>query len=706
MEYHASKIRNVVLLGHTGVGKTQLAETMLFESGATQRMGSILEGNTVSDYEPMEIEKQKSLFSTVMSLDWRGYRINLIDTPGTPDFFGEVVGAVKVAATGIFVINAEYGVEVGTEKLWRYANNFATPSIFVVNKVDLVNSSFDESVAQIKEMAGREAAVVQYPLDEGEGFHRIVDVLKMTVYNFSEKGGKPKKEPIPESEKEKADALHNELIEAIAENDEGLMDLYFEKGELDEDEMKEGLRKSMVNHQIFPIFCVSAINNMGSGRLMGFIDNVAPSPVDRKGVELESGERLTIDEKGDFVGFLFKNHAEAHLGDLTYLKVYAGSIKTGDDIVDYASGQTSRVGTLYKTIGKKRIEVPELFAGDIGATVKLKDIHVSDTIGKKKGESIIKRMEFPQPINRVALETTNKGDEEKLALSLHQLEKEDPSIIIEHNQELRQLILFTQGEEHLLRLLTDLEQRFKVSCKVIDAKIPFRETIQGSAHAKYRHKKQTGGAGQFADITMYIEPWYEGMPDPPSEFNVRNVEEIDLKWGGKLVFCNCIVGGVIDNRFMPSILKGIMEKMEFGPLTGSYARDIRVCIYDGAMHSVDSNDAAFKSASINAFKAAFLDSKPKLLEPVYELEITLPAEYTGSVVSDLSTKRAQIQGMDSEGNMQLIKANAPLVEIQRYSRQLQSLTQGRAALAMSYHSYEPVPRSVEERFLQPDEVES
>lgn len=704
MEYHASKIRNLVLLGHTGVGKTTLAETMLFESGTISKMGTVTGGNTVSDFHPMEIEKQKSLYSSVMALDWRGYRINLIDSPGTPDFFGEVVGSLKVAATGVFVINAEFGVEVGTERLWNYVDGYSTPSIFVVNKVDMANSDFDQAVQQIKEMAGREAVVVQYPLDEGEGFHRIVDVLKMTVYNFSEQGGKPKKEPIPESEKEKAEQLHNELIEAIAENDEGLMDLYFEKGELDEDEMRQGLQKSMVSHQIFPIFCLSAERNMGSGRLMGFIDNVAPSPKERAAAKIKGGGELKVDENGPFVGYLFKNHSEAHLGDLTYLKVYSGSLKPGDDIVDMSSGQQSRVSVLYKTIGKQRVEVDALYAGDIGATVKLKDIHVTDTIGSKKSETVLERTEYPQPVNRVALELEAKGEEEKLGMALHQLEKEDPSLYVEHSQELRQLILYTQGEEHLQRVMKDLETRFKVDCKVVEAKIPYRETIREQARASYRHKKQSGGAGQFADISLMIEPYYEGMPEPPSEFNVRGVEEIDLKWGGKLVFCNCIVGGVIDTRFMPSILKGIMEKMENGPITGNYARDIRVCIFDGSMHSVDSNDAAFKMAASHAFSQAFLDANPLLLEPMYEISISLPGDYTGSVVSDLSTRRAQIQGMDAEGNMQVIKALAPLAEIQRYSRHLQSITQGRAVYQMRYASYENVPKNIEQSLLHLEEA--
>lgn len=704
MEYHASKIRNVVLLGHTSAGKTMLAENMLFESGSIRKIGSVQDGTTVSDYEPLEIEKQKSLFSSVMALDWRGYRINLIDTPGTPDFFGEVAGSLKVADTGIFVVNAEMGIEVGTERLWNYVDQFSTPSLFVVNKVDLPNANFDNAVEEIKEMAGREAVVVQYPLEEGEGFHKIVDVLKMTVYNFSDAGGKPEKEPIPASEKEKADKLHNELIEAIAENDENLMDLYFEKGELDEDEMRQGLRLSMVSHKIFPIFCTSAARNMGSGRLMGFIDNVAPSPKDHSGVRLESGDKLKVTEDGPFVGYLFKNHAEAHLGDLTYLKVYSGVIKSGDDIVDMQNDQQSRVSTLYKTVGKKRVEVDALYAGDIGATVKLKDIHVTDTIGEKKSTQIIKKTVYPQPVNRVALEMPVKGEEEKLSIALHQLEKEDPSIRVVHSQELRQLLLYTQGEEHLNRILNDLESRFKVNCEVIEAKIPFRETIQVPARASYRHKKQSGGAGQFADISLMIEPWFEGMPDPPSEFNVRGVEEIDLKWGGKLVFCNCIVGGVIDTRFMPSILKGIMDKMENGPLTGSYARDIRVCVFDGSMHSVDSNDAAFKMAASHAFKEAFLAAKPQLLEPMYEIKVTLPGEYTGSVVSDLSTHRAQIQGMDSAGSMQIIKAIAPLTEIQRYARQLQSITQGRAIYEMQYHGYEIAPKNVADRYMQLEEV--
>jgi elongation factor G len=697
--YDPSKIRNVVLLGHSGSGKTTLAETMLFESGTIPRRGSISQKNTVSDYHEIEHEKLKSVFSSFMTLDWRGHKINLIDTPGTSDYIGEVIGALKVAATGIFVLDAEHGVEVGTEMLWNYTKEYQTPSLFIVNKVDHPNSNFQRTVDLAKERFGREVVVVQYPYSEGEDFNAIIDVLKMTMYEFPEEGGKPAKLPIPDSHRAQAELLHNELVEAVAENDEMLMDLYFEKGELDEDEMRDGLRRGMVNHQIFPLFCVSSERNMGTGRVMGFLDNVAPSPLDAKGPQLTNGEILKIDPDGDPLMFLFKVQSEHHVGDLMNFKVYGGTIKPGIDLVSDKSGTTNRISTLYITKGAKRIEVPEVKAGDIAAVVKLKDSAVSDTLHTKGSDIAIEPIHFPEPVIQYAVRASNESDEEKMAVALHQLQKEDPSLQIVHSAELKQTLVGGQGEEHLAVVKYMLENKYKVNIEFSQPGIPYRETITKAIRSNYKHKKQSGGAGQYGEVYMLVEPYEEGMPTP-SDINVRDVQEIDLEWGGKLVFQNCIVGGVIDNRFMPAILKGIMEKMENGPLTGCRARDIRVSVYDGSMHSVDSNEAAFKTAGLMAFRKAFIDAGPKLMEPIYEVEITVPAEYMGDIMNDLSTRRGQVLGMDAEGSIQKVKANVPLAELYRYSTHLKSITQGRATHSRKFSHYAAVPRDVQEKVIK------
>jgi elongation factor G len=697
--YVPSNIRNVVLLGHSGSGKTTLAETMLFESGVISRRGSVKEGNTISDYHDIEKEKQKSVYSSLITLDWRGFKINLIDTPGTMDYFGEVIGPLKVAATGIYVLDAQNGVEVGTEALWKYTELYKTPSILVVNKVDEEKSDFWSVVEQAKERFGRQVVVVQYPYNEGSQFNAIIDVLKMTMYEFPESGGKPDKLPIPDSQKDRAQLLHNELIEAIAENDEMLMDLYFEKGELDEDEMREGLRKSMVNHDIFPLFCMSAEKNMGSGRLMGFIDNVAPSPLDMGSVPLVNGDSYTINPKDKPALFIFKTHSEPHVGDLSYFKVYAGSIQAGMDLVNATTGNSVRLGTLFTCQGNKRTEISSLTAGDIGAVVKLKDCGVNDTLHDKAGAVEFAKIEFPEPIIRTAIRSAKEGEDDKLASALHQLVREDPSLHVDHNQELRQMILSGQGEEHLAQVIYTLQNRYKIATELDEPKIPYRETITKTVRSTYKHKKQSGGAGQFADVHFLIEPWYEGITDP-KDLHVRDRQEIDLSWGGKLVFLNCIVGGVIDTRFMPAILKGIMEKMENGPLTGSRARDVRVSVYDGSMHSVDSNDAAFKTASLMAFRKGFIDAAPQLMEPVYDITVRIPSEYMGDIMGDLATRRAQIQGMDSEGNMQVVKAKVPLAELYKYSTSLKSMTQGRASHSRVFSHYAPVPSHIQEKIVK------
>lgn len=697
--YKPQKIRNIALLGHSGSGKTTLAETMLFESGHIKRRGSVSESNTVSDYHPIEKEKQKSVFSSFLHLDWRGTKINIIDTPGTADYVGEVVNALKVVDAVIFVLDAEHGVEVGTEVLWNLVARMNKPAMLVVNKVDHPNSNYQNVVDLSKERFGREVVPVQYPYEEGEGFNTIIDVLKMQMYEFTSEGGRPDKLPIADSQKSQADLLHNELIETIAENDETLMDLYFEKGHLDEDEMVEGLKKAMLNRQIFPMFCLSAERNMGSGRVMGFIDNVIPNPLEGNADTDDKGNELVVSEEQKPLAYLFKTVSEEHVGDLTYFKVYGGSLKTGDDLVNHTRGSANRLGNLFLSQGGKRVDIPEVLTGDIGAVVKLKDAVVGDTLRDKSLDLAVSGIQYPEPTERMAVRSTVKGEEEKIGAALNQIQREDPSLRVENSMELRQIILSGQGEEHLNVIRYMLENRFKLSPEFYEPRIPYRETINKPVKTQYRHKKQSGGAGQYGEVFFYLEPWEEGMPPTP-DVNVRDTQEIELEWGGKLVFQNCIVGGVIDARFMPAIMKGIMEKMENGPLSGCRARDIRVSVFDGSMHSVDSNEVAFKTASLMAFKKGFLEAKPQLLEPIYEIEVTVPAEYMGDVMSDLSTRRGQVQGMDSEGTFQKVKAIVPLSELYRYATHLRSMTQGRATHMRTFHGYSPVPHDIQERVMK------
>ncbi len=696
--YETAKIRNIVLLGHSGSGKTTLAETMAYEAGTIQRRGSVDAGTSLSDYHSMEKEKKKSVFTTVLDLDWRGHKINLIDTPGPVDFIGEVVAPLRIARNNIFVLDAEHGVEVGTEMLWNYARDFNTTSMIVVNKLDQPNSDFDKTVEQAKERFGRSVVVMQFPYSEGEEFNAIIDVMKMTMYEFPSEGGKPDKLPIPDSVKARAELLHNELVEAIAENDEMLMDLYFEKGTLDEEELIDGFRKSMRAGTICPLFCVSAERNMGTGRVMGFIDAAIESPKDGKPSTLSDGSEYVISDDKPPSMFIFKHVNEEHVGDLVYFKVTGGVLKPGLDLYNERTNNTVRLGNIYVPRCGKRTEVPEMKAGDIGVAVKLKDCTTSDTLCDKSSPVSFRRVTYPEPTISLAVKAES-GNEEKLGAALNQLSKEDPALVVDHNAELRQLIVSGQGEEHLNKIKHIVANQYKIPIEFEDTRIPYRETISKAVKTQYRHKKQSGGAGQFAEVQMLIEPWSEGMPDP-SDISVRSREMHELPWGGNLEFLNCIVGGVIDNRFMPAILKGVMDKMENGPLSGCRARDVRVSVFDGAMHSVDSNEAAFKTAAIMAFKKGFLEAAPRLLEPVYEVDVLVPAEYMGDIMTDLSGRRGQIVGMDSEGSLQKVTARVPLAELGRYTTHLKSMTQGRATHTRKFADYAQVPREVQDRIVK------
>lgn len=696
--YESNRVRNVAVLGHTGSGKTTLAETMIFESGTSRKRGSIESQNSLSDYHEIEKEKEKSIYGSLLHLDWRGTKINLLDTPGSTDFYGQVAESVSVADVAMFVLNSESGVEIGTETFWNAAEKEGIPSMIVVNKLDSVNSNFQNTIDMAKERFGRSVAIVQYPYSEGEDFHAIIDVLKMTMYEFPEAGGRPDKLPIPESHVAQAELLHNELVELIAENDETLLDLYFENGELDEYQMRDGLHMSLMNRDIFPVFCTSATRNAGTGRIMGFIGNVAPSPLDRE-LKLVNGDTFQMDSDGNPSFFVFKTGSENHVGDLTYFKATGGTIKPGIDLENSSTQDSMRIGSLFITQGSKRTEVSEVMAGDLAVAVKLKDLHSGDT-ASLKGETVeFSGINYPNTTMRVAITLKKEGDEDKLGSALHQIQKEDPSITIEHSQELQQTILHGLGEEHLSITLYELKERFNLDVEFIKPRIPYRETITKRVDTHYKHKKQSGGAGQFAEVYLSIEPWEEGMPDR-DDLNVRNIDKIELEWGGTLVFQNCIVGGVIDNRFMPAILKGVMEKMSNGPLSGCRARDIRVSVYDGSMHSVDSNEAAFKTAALMAFKEGFLKAAPQLMEPLYEIEVTLPATYMGDVMSDLSSRRGQILGMDSEGSFQKIRAIVPLQELDQYTTRLKSMTQGSATFTRTYHDYGKVPYDIQQEIIE------
>ena len=697
--YDEKHIKNVVLIGGAKCGKTTLAETMLFEAGLITRRGSVEDKNTVSDYHDIEHERANSVYATSMHTEWRGYKINIIDTPGLDDFMGEIVSSMKVADTCVLVINSQNGVEVSTELIWNYANQFRKPVIIAVNQVDHPKSNFETTVDSIKQSFGAPAILMQYPLNQGDGFNSIIDLLKMTMYKFPKEGGKPEKLPIPDDELDRANELHNELVEKAAENDEELMELYFEKGSLDEDEMRKGLKIGMMKQDVFPIFCISAKNNMGSGRLMGFIDNVAPSAVEMTPEITTEGEEIACDPSQPTSIFVFKTIIEPFLGRITYFKVTSGVLKVGQDLVNNHNDTTERFNQLFIMDGKNKNSVDQLVAGDIGATVKLKNTRTNQTLHDKSVSFAIQPMAFPAPRITTAIRAKDKNDDEKLAEALREINEEDPTTIYEYSRELKQLILHGQGELHFAVTEWKLLNNHKIAIEFLKPRIAYRETIQRAADADYRHKKQSGGAGQFGEVFMRIEPYYEGMPDP-TDLNVRGREEINLEWGGKLVFYNCIVGGVIDARYIPSILKGVMEKMEVGPVTGSYVRDIRVMVYDGKMHPVDSNDISFKIAGAQAFKAAFIKADPKILEPIHELEVMVPDDLMGDVMTDLQSRRSVILGMDSKGSYKVIKAKAPLAEMYKYTTTLRSITQGKASFTTKFYEYATVPMDIQQKLMK------
>ena len=699
MAYDTKDIRNVVLLGHSGSGKTTFAETMLFESGAINRRGTVEDKSTISDYTNIEQERGNSIFSTLMHAKWKNSKINIIDTPGFDDFVGEVVSSLKVADLGVMLLNAKSGVEVGTELIWEYTQKYNTPTLFVVNQLDHDKADFEATLEQAKERFGTNVLPFQFPYQTGIGFNKIVDALRMIMYHFPDGGGKPIKEAIPEDVMERAQEMHNALVEAAAENDENLMELFFENGSLTETELAKGLKIALTNQEIYPVFCCSATRNMGSGRIMGFINDIAPSPADRPEAPLENGETLKCDANYGTSIFIYKTISEPQVGNVSYFKVYSGKLKSGEELENTHTRTTERFNQIFVSKGKNRTATNQLCAGDIGVTTKLKNSHTNQTLNKKGVSREIEKMHFPPSRIRTAFTPPSKNDMEKLMKALHVIESEDPTLKVELAPHLKQTLLHGQGQLHLDIIKYRIEKVNNVSMEFVRPRISYRETITRKANDSYRHKKQSGGSGQFAEVHMRIEPYYEGMP-MPSDLTVRKEEIEELPWGGKLKFLWCIVGGSIDAKYINAIKKGIMQKMEEGPLTGSRCQDIRVSVFDGKMHPVDSNDMAFMIASAQVFKNAFQQAAPQLLEPMYNLEVLCSSDVMGDVMGDLQTRRAMIMGMDSEGHYQKIKAKVPIAEMYKYSSSLRSLSQGKAKFTRSFSEFQAVTPGIQKNLMQ------
>lgn len=711
--YKTEEIRNIALIGNAGSGKTTLAEAMLFEGGVINRRGEVTAKNTVSDYNQIEQDYGNSVFSTLLYTEYNGKKINILDTPGMDDLCGSVVQALSVTALSLITINAAAGVEAGTEAAGRQAEHADTPLVYVFNQLDHENTNFESALEQCKNTFGKKVTVVQYPVDAGPSFSSIVDVLKMKMYKYPKDGGKPEILDIPASEKAKADGLHNELVEMAAENEEALMELYFDKGTLTEDEMRQGIKIGMLERGLFPVFCTCARKNMGVGRLMEFITNISPAPSEKKMTAITEGKEVKMDASDSPSIFVFKTAVESHVGEITFFKVMSGTIKEGIDLINTSTGNKERLSAVFVSAGKNREKVDQLVAGDLGCTVKLKDTKYNQTLSTKEAGTKFKEITFPSSRHTVAMKAENDADDEKVGEVLNKIKYEDPTYIIEYSKELKQLLVHGQGEYHLNILKWYFDNIYKIKVDYLTPKIPYRETITKFAQGDYRHKKQSGGSGQFGEVHLIIEPYEEGseprkmfkIGDKEQKMAVRAVEEHELPWGGKLVFCNCIVGGSIDARFLPAILKGIMEKMDTGPLTGSYARDIRVYVYDGKMHPVDSNEISFKLAGRNAFNMAFKNAGAKILEPICDLEVWTPSDRMGDVMSDLQGRRAMIMGMGSEKGLEKITAKVPQKEMNKYTTALSSITGGRGVFAISFDDYEKVPADVQEELLKAYEAE-
>ena len=705
--YNSHDIKNIALLGNDRSGKTTLTECLLYHAGALPRRGRITQKNTVSDYFPVEQEYGYSVFATAFHVEWKGKKLNLIDCPGSDDFVGAAMTALNVTDTALLLLNGAFGVEVGTQNHFRYTEKLGKPVIFLVNQLDHENCDYELILDDLRNVYGPKVVPVQYPLATGPAFNSLIDVILMKKLTWKEEGGEPLVEDIPAEELEKAQAMHKALVEAAAENDESLMEKFFETEQLTEDEMREGIRKGLVTRSIFPVFCVCAGKDMGVGRLMEFLGNVVPFVDEMPKVHNTRGEEVSPDEKGPTSVYFFKTGVEPHIGEVQYFKVMSGVVHEGDDLTNADRGSKERMAQLFVCSGANREKVEQLSAGDIGCTVKLKDVRTGNTLNGKQCEHRFNFIKYPNSKFTRAIRAVNEADTEKMMAALTRLRQEDPTWVVEQSKELRQILVHGQGEFHLRTLKWILENIDKIKVEFSEQRIPYRETITKPARADYRHKKQSGGAGQFGEVHLIVEPYFEGMPEPTlfkfgnQEIRItpRGKEEVNLEWGGKLVFINSVVGGAIDTRFMPAILKGVMSRMEQGPLTGSYARDVRVIVYDGKMHPVDSNEVSFMLAGRNAFSAAFREAGPKILEPIYDVEVFVPSEKMGDVMSDLQGRRGMIVGMTSENGYEKLQAKVPLSEMSSYATTLSSLTGGRASFIMKFASYELVPGDLQQKLI-------
>ncbi len=711
--YQTNEIKNIALLGSSGAGKTTLAEAMLFESGVIKRRGSVDNQNTVSDYFPVEKEYGYSVFSSVLSFEWKNKMMNFIDCPGSDDFIGGVISALNVTDMAMMLIDATSGVEVGTMNQFRYTEELNKPLLFLINQLDHEKADYENTLAGLKEMYGSKVMVVQYPVSSGVSFDAVVDVLKQKMYKWAPGATAPEVLEIPASEKDRADDYFQLLLEAAAENDEGLMEKFFDQGTLTEEEMREGIHKGMLSRSMFPVFCASGEKNMCVHRVMNFLSMVAPSPNDMPAPLNSEGKEVKPDSNGPTSLFFFKTTVEPHIGEVSYFKVMSGKVSEGDDLINANRSSKERLSQIQTVAGQIRTKAEVLHAGSIAAAVKLKDVRTGNTLNSKEVSNQFNFIKYPDPRYRRAIRPLSESNTEKMSEALNRMKEEDPTWVVEVSKELKQTIISGQGEFHLKTLKWRIENNDKIEIEFIEPKIPYRETITKAARADYRHKKQSGGAGQFGEVHMIIEPWTEGMPAPEMfrfggqeyKISVRDTQEVTLDWGGKLVFINSIVGGSIDTRFLPAIMKGLMQRMEQGPLTGSYARDVRVIVYDGKMHPVDSNEISFMLAGRNAFSTAFKEAGPKILEPIYDVVVSIPAEYMGDIMSDLQSRRGMIMGMESEKGFEKLKARVPLKEMSTYSTTLSSLTGGRGSFNMKFASYELVPSDVQDKLLKEYEAQ-
>jgi elongation factor G len=683
-DFTVDKIRNIALIGHGGVGKTSLAETLLFNMGETNRIGKVDDGSTVSDYHPDEIERKISISSSLLHGEWKSWKINILDTPGYSDFIGDTKGMLRVADLAVVVVNAVEGVEVGTEQVVEFADEYGIPILFFINRLDNEHANFDKTLSSIQERYGNKVVALQFPINQGEGFNRIVDLVKMKMMTCTSPDRNGSTASDIQEEEDRTNTLRQQIVEAAAESDDALMEAFFESETLSDEQVIQGLSKGIASRSIIPVMCGSAEKNCGSRLLLDLIGEIGPSPKDAvqvEGVHPESQEPVIrkIDESESLCGLVFKTISEAHVGELSLVKVLSGVLSSGADVMNSNQKSGEKIGQIYFLNGKNRKEIGNLKAGDIGALVKLKQTSTGNTLCDKRNPILLQPIQFPEPVLSVAIRPISRGDEEKISNGLHILHDEDPSFRVIHDPELKQTIISGQGELHLNVIIKRLKERFGVDVDQERPKIPYRETITGKADEKYRHKKQTGGAGQFAEVWLRVEP---------------------MQRGEGFEFVNQIHGGSISSVYIPSVEKGIKQVLEAGPLGGYKVVDVKATVYDGKEHPVDSKDIAFQVAGREVFKLCVLSAKPILLEPIYDVEVKVPEECMGDVMGDLSSRRGKIMGMDSKGNFQIIKAKIPLAELDRYATNLRSITSGRGLHSRTFSHYEPVPKELVNKIVE------